>query len=179
MRFRLAHMMTALAMATASCAPRNDTALGPCTVAAGGQSRLQQAETAPIDVRPQVRFFLDAESGGPLSCRPGDGACEPCAAETVDVLVGEQATLAIEVQQEGITTPLVIASVSLAADSGSEFVLLAPVPTEVLPEEAGEIFVGVTPADTAEIRATVLVETQARNQAGIPFPIELSVRGVQ
>lgn len=161
------------------CAPRVDAPPPPaCGVTADGASEVEQAEEAINLLAPRVRYFLDADAGGPLTCRPGPGACDPCQGAVVELPSDAQATLAVEVQSDNPLT-VGIGDVRFADDGDVAFVVLAPIPTESQPGVAAEIFIGVTPAAGAEIATTLLVTTNAENQLGDPFPIGLRVRGVE
>lgn len=140
--------------------------------------QLRQAEEPLAKLAANLEVFLDADAGGPLTCVPGRGSCEPCVGSAVDVELGVAATLAIEVRN---ISPVFasIASVVVADGSNGGFALLAPLPTEVAPAEAEGILVGITPTLGGVVTATFLLQTDAENMAGVAYPVTLRVNGVE
>lgn len=102
--------------------------------------------------------------------------CDPCRGDVVELSIGTQATLAIEVQSIS-PAQVTIASIALADESDDAFVVLAPVAVNVAANDAVDLFIGVTPVDEGPIEATVVVDCDGTGRRG-PYEIGLQVMGV-
>lgn len=152
--------------------------IGPCDVREGGRATL--ALNPDIDrVLPVVDYFFDESAGGPRTCHPGEdngGGCDPCRRDAVELPIGVQTNLAIEVQNVG-PIPAQVRSVVVVDGSDEGFVVLAPVVTDVDVGEAAAFVVGVTPAAEGLIEATLVVDCTGNGDRG-PYEIGLQVVGV-
>lgn len=148
-----------------------------CRTEAGGVGQLRQADQAFAQLRTNVEIFLDEDAGGPLTCVPGRGDCEPCVGSAVDIALGVSATLAIEVRN---VSAVFVDIVDIVIEAGSDpaFTLQAPLPTRVEAQAQG-IFVGATPTVSGVVTATFLLQTDADNMDGAPYPVTLTINGVE
>ena len=166
-------------IAAAACAPRQPgTQAGPCSVRGEGASQLEQAARAPIAFPIFTRYFLGVDDGGPLTCRPGTGDCDDCRGGVVNLPIGTQSTLVVEVQPEDPAFSLAVTDVSLSDSTGGDFVLLEPLPLGNA-SEARPIFIGVTPASPDVVEVGVVVDTNAINDTNDGVDVFLQVRGVE
>ena len=182
MRFGSFAAVIAVVVVSGCWSDRPPQNIGPCDVSEGGSSRVQAVRAELLQrLEPVVDYFLDAAAGGPRTCHPGAVVrddCDPCRGDAVELPVGVQTTLAIEVQNIAPLTAR-LSAVEVAAGSDDGFVVLAPVATEVAANAAVALFVGVTPAEEGLIDGTIEITSDANGQgAETPYAIHLQVVGV-
>ncbi len=168
-------VVAAVALAVvAACTPRPQS-FGPCSVTEGGE-QLQAESLGPI--AQTIKFFLDVDAGGPLTCRPGEGdACDPCVGAVVSLPIGAQSTVAIEMVSESGFGVVVAEVVAVAPDHETEVAVL-----ETPTNDETTILVGITPTSTATVAAEIRVTTSADNQRADDgtdgaYPITIQYKG--
>ena len=142
--------------------PRQGQPVPNCGVSNDGETQLTQ-ELSKLSTT--VAYFLDADVGGPLQCVPGPGnECAACVGDAFSLPVGVQTTVAVEAQNTG-TLELGIVGVDVGANApAGEVVVLEPLVSAIEANEAGEVFVGITPQATTPVSVTLTIRTDARNE---------------
>ncbi len=127
-----------------------------------------QSEAVALETR--LEILLGDEVGGPLRCIPGEGVCAPCEGDSFDVVVGDNITVAVDVDN-GLSGRFaqVTFQVELTADSDPAFQLLEPVPASTSSEDGPvAIIVSIAPVDVGAIDAVLSITSSASNTRGRP-----------